>query len=184
MQEATDYMKGCRSDASPGSSGFTGSFFKLFWRNLKWFIIHALNFAYETGNLSLSQKLGVIILLPKPNKDKSLLSNWRPISLLNQVYKILSGILAERLKPTLPDIVNPDQKGFVKGRFIGECIRTTYDIIEYAKKNNKVGLLLAIDFEKAFDSISHSFIIKTINYFGFGYSFIKWINDLSLRSWL
>ena len=126
--------------------------------------------------MSVSQKLGVIILLPKPNKDKALLSNWRPISLLNQCYKILSGVLAERLKPTLPTVINQDQKGFVKGRYIGECIRTTYDVIEYAKNNNKVGLLLLIDFEKAFDSISHSFIVKTLHIFGYGYSFIKWIN--------
>ena len=64
----------------------------------------------------------------------------------------------------------------MKGRFIGECIRTTYDIIEYAKQHNKVGLLLCIDFEKAFDSISHSFIIKTLHFFGFGNSYKKWIN--------
>ena len=51
-----------------------------------------------------------------------------------------------------------------------------YDVIEYAKNRNRVGLLLLIDFEKAFDSISHSFIIKSLSFFGFGYSFIKWIN--------
>ena len=77
IEEATKYMKGCRKDASPGSSGFTGGFFKLFWRNLKVFVVNALNFAYEIGNLLLSQKLGVIIALPKPNKDTTLLANWR-----------------------------------------------------------------------------------------------------------
>ena len=178
VDEATKYMKICRGDASPGSSGFTGNFYKFFWRNLKNFIVDSLNFAYESGNLSLSQKLGIIILLPKPNKDKKLLSNWRPISLLNHIYKILSGALAERIKPMLPNIIHNDQKGFVRGRFMGECIRNTYDVIEYAKNNNKVGLLLLIDFEKAFDSISHSFIIKSLRFFGFGFSFIKWINLL------
>ena len=176
VEEATKYMKTCRSDASPGSSGFTGGFYKCFWRNLKQFVVNSFNHGYKTGSLSITQKLGIIILLPKPNKDKTLLSNWRPISLLNHCYKILSGVLAERLKPTLPSIIHPDQKGFVKGRFIGECIRTTYDIIEYAKSNNKIAMLMLIDFEKAFDSISHSFIIKTLKFFGFGFSFIKWIN--------
>ena len=176
IEEATQYMKKCRADASPGSSGFTGGFYKCFWRNLKHSLIKSFNHGYENGNLSITQKLGVIILLPKPNKDKTLLSNWRPISLLNHSYKILSGVLAERLKPTLPSVIHQDQKGFVKGRYIGECIRTTFDIIEYCKANNKVGLLLLIDFEKAFDSVSHSFIIKTLKFFGYGYSFIKWIN--------
>ena len=96
IDEATSYIKKCRSDASPGSSGFTGGFFKCFWRDLKKLVVDSFNYAYEAGNLALSQKLGVIILLPKPNKDKLLLSNWRPISLLNQCYKILSGVLAER----------------------------------------------------------------------------------------
>ena len=178
IEEATAYIKKCRSDASPGSSGFTGGFYKFFWRNLKKFIIDSLNFSYDSGSLSITQKLGIIILLPKPNKDKKLLTNWRPISLLNQIYKILSGALAERLKPVLPKIIHNDQKGFVKGRFIGECIRNTYDIIEYTKDKKKAAMLLLIDFEKAFDSISHSFIIKTLHFFGFGYSFIKWINLL------
>ena len=178
VKEATEYIKKCRSDASPGSSGFSGCFFKLFWRQLKGFVVNSLNYAYETGSLSVSQKLGVIILLPKPEKDKRYLANWRPISLLNQTYKILSGALAERLKQVLPDIINTDQKGFIRGRFMGECIRNTYDVMNYAKQNNRAGLLLLIDFEKAFDSISHSFIIKTLYHFGFGYSFIKWINVL------
>ena len=176
VEEATKYLKKCRSDASPGSSGFTGGFYKLFWINLKHSVTNSLNYAYETGNLSVSQKLGIIILLPKPEKDKRFLSNWRPISLLNHIYKILSGALAERLKPALEHIIHPDQKGFVSGRYIGECIRNTYDIIEYAKSKNRAGLLLLIDFEKAFDSISHSFIIKSLHFFGFGFSFIKWIN--------
>ena len=57
-------------------------------------------------------------------------------------------------------------------------VRNTYDVIEYAKSRNRAGLLLLIDFEKAFDSISHSFIIKCLHFFGFGFSFIKWINLL------
>ena len=105
LEEATQYMKKCRADASPGSDGFTGGFFKLFWRNLKKFVINSLNFAYETGNLSISQRLGVIILLPKPEKDKRQITNWRPISLLNHTYKILSGVLSECVKPVLPSVV-------------------------------------------------------------------------------
>ena len=176
IEEATRYIKKCRADASPGSSGFTGGFYKLFWRNLKHHVVNSLNYAYESGNLSITQKLGIIILLPKPEKDKRFLANWRPISLLNHVYKILSGALAERIKPALEHIIHPDQKGFVSGRFLGECVRNTYDVLEYSKSKNKAGMLLLIDFEKAFDSISHSFIIKCLHFFGFGFSFIKWIN--------
>lgn len=178
IAECTRYLKKCRNNASPGSSGFTGSFYKLFWRNISQFTVNALNFAYTHGELSVTQKLGIIVLLPKGSKDKRYLGNWRPISLLNTSLKILSGALAERIKPTLPHIIHEDQKGFVNGRYIGENIRNTFDILEYAKKKNKTGLLLSLDYEKAFDSISHGFIIKALKFFNYGFSFLKWINVL------
>ena len=69
--------------------------------------------------------------------------------------------MAERIKPVLDTLINPDQKGFIAGRYIGEVVRTTYDIFEYAKENNVSGLLLLVDFEKAYDSISFSYIVKS-----------------------
>ena len=103
--------------------------------------------------MSSTQSRGLISIIPKGNKDKRYLNNWRPICLLNSLYKIISGTLAERIKPNLDQIIHPDQKGFVSGRYIGEVVRTTYDIIQYAKDNDKSGMLILIDFEKAFDSI-------------------------------
>ena len=106
------------------------------------------------------------------------MKNWRPLTLLNSVYKLVSGCIAERIKPHLDSIVNGDQKGFVAGRYIGEAIRTTYDIIQWAKDNNKTGVLLLIDFEKAYDSLSFSFVKKCLNFFNFGESLIKWVELL------
>lgn len=62
-------------------------------------------------------------------------------------------MLANRLKTVLPDIISDSQKGFMKGRFIGENTRLLYDLMHYLEQNNKIGLLLLVDFEKAFDSI-------------------------------
>ena len=72
------------------------------------------------------------------------------------------------MKPYLDRIIHGDQKGFVAGRYSGEVIRTTFDIIQWAKNNNKVGLLLLIDFEKAYDSLSFSFIKKALRFLNFG----------------
>ena len=71
-----------------------------------------------------------------------------------------SGCIAERIKPHLEKIIHGDQKGFVPGRYIGEAIRSTYDIIQWAKDNHRTGIILLIDFEKAYDSISFSYIKK------------------------
>ena len=86
------------------------------------------------------------------------MKNWRPISLLNTVYKIASGSIANRVKTYLDKIINPDQTGFIKGRNLAENIRTIYDIMQYTEDENIPGFLLLIDFEKAFDSVSWSFI--------------------------
>ena len=91
---------------------------------------------------------------------------------------MVSGCIAERIKPHLQKIIHGDQKGFVEGRYIGEAIRSTYDIIQWAKDNHKTGIILLIDFEKAYDSISFSYIQKCMNFFNFGENLIKWVNIL------
>ena len=91
---------------------------------------------------------------------------------------MISGALAERMRPVLDEIIHNDQKAFLPGRYIGEVVRTTYDIIQYAKENNKVGLLLLLDYEKAYDSISFSFLSKALDFFNFCPNMIKWIEIL------
>jgi hypothetical protein len=68
------------------------------------------------------------------------------------------------MKPHLDSIVIGDQKGFVSGRYIGEAIRSTYDIMQWAINNNKTGVLMLIDFEKAYDSLSFSYIKKCLKF--------------------
>ena len=164
-EELLIYLKKTKNNVSPGSSGFSNEFFKFFWNDLKIFISKAINFGYETGMLSITQRLGIITLIPKGDKDKTLIKNWRPLTLLNSLYKLISGCIAERIKPHLDTIIHGDQKGFVQGRYIGEAIRSTYDIIQWAISNNKTGILLLIDFEKAYDSLSFSFIKKCLTFF-------------------
>ena len=177
-EELTKYLKQTKNNVSPGSSGFTNEFFKFFWNDMKIFISKAINYGYEAGMLSISQRLGIITLIPKGDKDKTMLKNWRPLTLLNSIYKLVSGCIAEHIKPHLDSIIHGDQKGFVSGRYIGEAVRSTYDILQWAKNNNRTGILLLIDFEKAYDSLSFSFIKKCLNFFNFGQSLMKWVDIL------
>ena len=87
------------------------------------------------------------------------------------MYKLASSVIASRLKTVLQKIIHEDQKGFLAGRCIGENIRLIYDILFEAKQNEIPGLLLSIDFQQAFDSVSWKFIHKTFDYFNFGPSF-------------
>ena len=144
MAEVTKYVKKMRNNVAPSNSGFTGDFYKLFWRDIKQFFLSSANYSFKIGSLATSQKLGILVLLPKGQKDKRFMKNWRPITLLNSYYKIISGCLAERIKPNLDKVVNESQKGYVPGRYIGEAIRTTYDCMHFAKQNNKPGLILLV----------------------------------------
>ena len=85
-------------------------------------MIASFNYAFRTGTLSISQRRGIISLIPKKNKDKTLLENLRPVSLLNIDCKILTKTIAKRLEKKLPKIINSDQTGYVKGRFLGEML--------------------------------------------------------------
>ena len=89
------------------------------------------------------------------------------------------------MKNVLHKIIHTDQTGFISGRYIGENSRLIYDIMEYTEQENIPGLLLLIDFEKAFDSVSWSLIQKVTIFFNFGDSIRKWISvfytDISAR---
>jgi len=103
------------------------------------------------------------------------LKNWRPISLLNVDTKIATKVLALRLESVLPSIIHFNQNAYVKGRTIFDAAHTIEDVIEYAKRSCTPGLLVAIDFEKAFDSLKWSFLFETLEIFNFGKNFIKWV---------
>ena len=164
-----------KNGTSPGSDGFTVEFFKFFWNDMGTLLVRAINESFRKESLSSPQKEGLITLLPKGDKPRQFLKNWRPITLLNVSYKIASGCIANRIKRVLPNIIHSDQTGFINGRCISKNTRLLYDIIHYTETRNIPGLLVLIDFEKAFDSVSWSFIKKTLSFFRFGPDIKKWI---------
>jgi hypothetical protein len=101
------------------------------------------------------------------------IDNYRPISLLNVDLKLLPYGLAQRLKKVLEKIVNNDQTGYIKNRFIGFNHRQIQDIIDFAESYNVEGAIVFVDFKKAFDSLEWTFILTTLKHFGFNESFIN-----------
>ena len=162
--ELTSALRNMNNNKSPGLEGFTVEFFKFFWVNIRQFTLHSLNFGYRTGSLSITQKQGIITCIPKPNKPRINFKNWRLISLLNTTYKLASAVISNRLKTVLDKVIHENQKGFIAGRFLGENVRLIYDVLFESKKQNIPGLLLSIDFEKAFDTVSWKFISKVLDY--------------------
>ena len=173
--ECLESLKSMESNKSPGSDGLPAEFYKVFWKDVRHHLLNALNCAYARGLLSITQRRGLITLIPKKNKPANFLKNWRPITLLNCDYKIAAKSIASRIRKVLPKIINNDQTGFLKNRFIGENIRLLDSIINYTNTEQIPGLLLFVDFEKAFDSVEWSFMEKTLKYYNFGTSLVAWI---------
>ena len=134
-----------------------------------------LNYAFDTRELSLSLKTCIINCLPKGKKPREFLKKGRPISLLY----VASTAIANTLKKVLHKLISETQTGFITGRFIGENTRIIYDITHYLEKNNLQGLLMLVDFQKAFDSVSWVFLSDVLKFFNFGQEFKRWIDVLN-----
>lgn len=176
IEECAKVLKTFPTGKSPGDDGFTAEFYNCFFDLVSRDLVNSFNTAYKEGMMSISQRRGVITLVPKEDSYLSALSNWRPITLLNLDYKIVSKVIAKRIEKVLPQIIHSDQTGFVKGRYIGQNIRLINDILEQTKLQNIPGILLLLDFQKAFDTIEWSYIQNTLDLLNFGQSIKRWIS--------
>ena len=126
IEEAGTALKNVKHEKSLGTE-----FFKCFWKQLGPFVVRSLNKAFEDGELSTTQKEGIITRIPKGDKPTDNIKKWIPISLLNVIYKIGSSCIANRIKRVLPSLIDDDQTGFISNRYIGDNIRLIHDLINY-----------------------------------------------------
>ena len=175
LDEISLALKNMKNNKCPGIDGFPAEFFKFFWGQLKFFVLRAINFAYESELMTTTMRTCIISCLPKGDKPRQFLKNWRPISLLSVIYKLASTVISNRLKNVLDILISNAQTGFLKGRFIGDGTRLVYDIMHYLDYNDLSGQLMLVDFQKAFDSVSWTFLSAVLKFFNFGKSFQQWI---------
>ena len=90
----------------------------------------------------------------------------------------MSKVIATRIKNVLPSIIHYNQTGFIKDRYIGETARSIFDIMDFTVEENIPGLLIFIDFPKAFDSLEWNFLLKCLESFNVGSSLIRWVFTL------
>ena len=116
------------------------------------------------------------------DRDKRFIKHRRPISLLNLDLKVISRALSEKLKKVLPDLISSQQTAYVKNRHIGESGRLISDVIEIAKIKKLNVFLVAMDIEKAFDSLDYALLILTLEKYDFGKKFYLMGKDFTKRS--
>ena len=120
-------------------------FCRVFWTNTSNLLIKAFNYAHDPSQLSITQRRGVIKLIPKKYAVPYFIKNWKPLTFLNCYYKIAAKAVANTLKKVFPYLIICDQTGFIKGRFMGENIRFIDLFVLLKKETSHEGLLLFRD---------------------------------------
>ena len=164
-----------KNNKTPGTDGLNTEFYKFFWGKIKELVYECFQFSLENEILSIDQRRSILTLLPKDGKDVRYLKNWRPLSILNTDYKVLTKLLANRLQSVIKNIVNEDQVGYIKGRQLTQNCRKILDIFEDTADKIDPGMAVFLDFEKAFDTIDHSFMFNALASYNLGPVFCKWI---------
>ena len=175
IEECSEALSKFPNNKTPDPDSFTIEFYRCFWNAVAPFMVDSFNYSFENGLLTISQWLAMISLIPTKDKNLQYLKNWRPVSLLNNDYKIATKAIALRLEKVLPKIVNESQTGYVKGRYIRESIRTISDIMSFTKTHNIPGLAVFLDFEKEFDSLEWNYLQKCLEVLNFGPQLRRWI---------
>lgn len=179
VEECESALKELNFDSSPGEDGLTPAFYVHFWEYLSKPFYESLIESIQNRKLTVTQRRALISLLYK-GKDYDIqeIPSWRPISLTNTDYKIYSKVLATRVQTIIKSIISGNQVAYVKGRSISEHIRLVDDIINIANKHNLPGILVSLDFQKAFDTISKASILAALKKFNFGPIFISYVETI------
>jgi hypothetical protein len=163
--------------SAAGMDGLSNCFIKKFWRFLRIPVHRYTTYCINNGSLTHTFRTAKIKIIPKKG-DTTRIGNWRPISLLSCLYKVVSRALNNRLKKTRDFTMSRAQKGFTSERYIQEVLINVIENIAHCKKNNISACILSIDQSKAFDSVSHLYMREVYKFFGFGSDFIRIIETL------
>ncbi|GKA67041.1 RNA-directed DNA polymerase, eukaryota, reverse transcriptase zinc-binding domain protein [Tanacetum coccineum] len=162
-------------DKAPGPDGFTSCFFKKAWNIIGSDICDAVREFFISGKLLKEVNATMISLIPKMNTPNKV-SEFRPIACCNVLYKCISKILTNRIKSGLEKVVSINQSAFIPGRSIQDNILLTQELLKgYNRKNRPQRCALKIDLQKAYDTVSWSFLGECLKFFGFHGKMIDWI---------
>lgn len=157
MEEIKEAVDSCDGMKSPGPDGFNFRFVKSSWEIIKDDIRDMVNGFWATSRLPRGSNNTFITLIPKTDSPSGF-KDYRPISMVGCAYKIVSKLLAKRLQRVIGSLVSPHQSCFIKGRQILDGPLIANEFIDSCRRSKTAATILKLDFHKAFDSVSWSFL--------------------------
>jgi ribonuclease HI/exonuclease III len=170
-------------DKTPGPDGFTARFLQNCWQIVEKDLHKLVLKSQACQKIGGSTNSAFLALIPK-EKGANAFNRFRPISLCNIGYKLITKVIANRLKSFLPSIIPENQGGFVHGRQIGDNFILVQEAINSSLLRKEKGMVVKLDLANAFDRVRHSFLFDVLHKFGFGINFINWIRACISEPWI
>ncbi|CAL1352801.1 unnamed protein product [Linum trigynum] len=167
----------CDGDRAPGPDGFTLEFYKKGWNVIKRDLVKALDEFHISGFMPDSIAHSFLCLIPKKDAAEEV-SDFRPISLVGSLNKVLSKVLIARLRPLMDRIVTRHQFAGVRGRQLHEASLIANELVDSRKRSGKPGVILKLDIEKAFDSVNWGCLLSAAASMGFSSKIQRWIKGI------
>ncbi|GJV65363.1 RNA-directed DNA polymerase, eukaryota [Tanacetum coccineum] len=164
----------CGENKSPGPDGFTFEFFRKYWDSIGPDMCVAVEWFFRHNSFAKGCNASFITLIPK-SQDPKTVSDFRPISLIGSLYKVVTKILAIRLSSVISDLISDVQTAFLPNRQILDGPFIINELLSWCRHKKQQAMVFKVDFAKAYDSVRWDYLDDVLFSFGFG---VKW------RSWI
>jgi hypothetical protein len=179
-EELDKVIADMKPDSAPGPDGFPVSFFKRFWEILKGPILGILN-DFALGRVDIARlNYDILSLIPKI-KGADTVKQYRPIALINVIFKFIAKAYATRLAPIAHRTIDRSQTAFIRGSCLHEGVLALHEIAHELRVKKLKGLLLKLDFEKAYDRVNWGFLREVLLRKGFSAGVVHRLMQLVSR---
>ncbi|RVW97045.1 Transposon TX1 uncharacterized 149 kDa protein [Vitis vinifera] len=161
-------------EKAPGPDGFTIAVYQECWDVIKEDLMRVFLEFHTNGVINQSTNATFIALVPKKSQSVKI-SDYRPISLVTSLYKIIAKVLSGRLRKVLHETISDSQGAFVEGRHILDAVLIANEVVDEKRRSGEEGIVFKIDFEKAYDHVDWGFLDHVLQRKGFSQKWRLWI---------